>query len=135
MDMNFTQEQLQALANLGISDDKLQELKAKWGNAYDRSQQYGIPGTHTGQTYVAASPLQHIGQAVQRWRARNEMKKLQGQMGTERGNIAATRGDMIRRLQPSQMGIPGATPGISPTPNRGQSAEALMSQYMRGTGY
>lgn len=108
-DLNFTDEQLQALAQLGVSQDKLQQLKGRYQLAQTMRQQGAPQGQHTGRTFVASNPLEHLGRGIQQYKAGRQMQDLRGDMETEQGNVSAQRAAMMARLL-------GGQNQIQPTP-------------------
>lgn len=129
-DLNFTEEDLQALADLGISEDKLANLREQMQRTQSMQDAPGPQGRMTGRVYTAANPLEHIGQNIQKYKAGKRQQGLEAQQGQIMQQQANTRQDMMGRLLRGGGGG-AATPGIAPPQARGP-AQPQMSPVPGG---
>lgn len=74
MNQDMSYEDLQSLAALGVSDEKLYELRRQMERADAIRGQQGPQGATAGGIYVAANPLQHLAHGINQYRAGKDYK-------------------------------------------------------------
>lgn len=139
MDSQFlSPEDVQALSELGISSDRMDQLKEQFAQGRDMRYAPGPEGRRAGNTYVAANPFEHLGSAIEAYRGGKAMQGADAAMTQQSSQDAATRQAMMQRYmqmmqQPGANSLPpvedpqtGAM--MSPAPQRQQ----VMSQMLRG---
>jgi hypothetical protein len=137
-DLNFTEEDLAALADLGISQEKIESIRERMARAEAIRFQDGPEGRQAGRIYTAANPLEHLGQGIQKYRAGRQMQQLQAQQQQELANQASTRQGMMGRIlrgapppaQPAQPAQPMGGPQMSPNP--GPNRQQQLAMMLRG---
>lgn len=136
----WTAEEIQALADLGISQDEIAELMGREQNAMSAARGSSPQGRYAGGTFQAANPLEFLGEGIRRWRGGNAVEDLRGQIGDKRAEQAQTRAEMMRRIL-GPTGAPGAPPaGQVPVPQNNPSVsiqrpqQPSMAPPMQGGG-
>lgn len=97
--MDLTAEQIDALAELGISQDRIEELKGQMSTAQETVDRPGPGMRQAGRVLQAANPMEHLGDMIKKYRASRQMPRIQEQIGQARQQQADTRGsimDLIR---------------------------------------
>jgi hypothetical protein len=107
-DGTMTPEGLEMLSQLGVSADKIEELRHQMLQAEAIRGQQGPQGATAGGIYVAANPLEHAGSMVQKYQANKEIGGLRGQIGSQMDQIGqgrhAAMQALLRNAQPQGMG-------------------------------
>jgi len=124
--MQLDDETLEMLANLGITQDKIQDLTNRQGLMDDIRHNPSMPeGRQAGNVYVNANPLEFVGDAIRRFRAGRESERIGGEISRGRDEIARGRRQMMAQL----LGQGG--PGVSASP-RPQMQQPPMQSPVRG---
>jgi hypothetical protein len=110
MEGEFTPEQLQMLMELGIIPEQLDEMQMQMKQAMALRDRGGPEGRSAGRTYVAANPMEHIGEFMQKRNAKKELEALKAQTEALRQQQATSRGmyanQLFRPGQPMQSQMP-----------------------------
>lgn len=94
---NLTPEEIQQLAAMLSNEDSVGDLQTRI--KYDRLRKPGIPqGTQAGNVYVAANPMEHLGNFLQGFTADRDAKKAQMQIDALRKQNDAARAAYMRRI-------------------------------------
>lgn len=88
---------LAQLAALGITPDRLDLLREQLERAEQQRSAPGPSGRGYGRVYVAANPLEHVGHALQQFRAGRRIKGLEAQHDEALQQSAAARREFMRR--------------------------------------
>lgn len=108
MNQDMSYEDLQSLAALGVSDEKLYELRRQMSRADAIRGQQGPQGATAGGIYVAANPLQHLAHGINQYRAGKDYKDAAGKIPGVVQGIEDARAGMLRRWWDSRNGAGGA---------------------------
>lgn len=84
MDPQFSEEYLMLMADLGVSEDKLEAIRAQMAQAQQIRGQAAPGMRNMGNTTMAANPLEHLTSGIQKFRANRELGRPgQGEEGQE----------------------------------------------------
>ena len=101
-------QDIEMLGQLGVSPDKLEELKRQMAQQQAVRFQDGPQMRNAGRVSMAANPMEHIGSVIQRMRARGDMKKTQEQIDAEISAQKAARTQIMESMRQGYGG--GASP-------------------------
>lgn len=108
MDLNnISDEQLQMLMQLGVIPEEQGLLQDQIAAAQALRDRAGPQGREAGRTFVAANPLEHIGDFMQKRNAGKELDALRAQQKGLLDKQAEARADFYRLLR-------GTAPGAMP---------------------
>jgi hypothetical protein len=96
---DLSPEDLQKLVDLGVIDDNMLENARQMKLAEQLRYQAAPEGRQAGRTYVAASPLEHIGAGMEKYAAMKRMKELEtarAGMGQQQTAGRSTYWDVLR---------------------------------------
>lgn len=122
---DITPEELQALMELGVLPAELQENQRRRILAEERRYGKGSEGRTAGRVFVAANPLEHVRDAIQRYKAGKEMKGLDSGRGDILRGITGGRSVFANLLRGHGMGSPVGMPG-APVPVAGPAGGVPM---------
>lgn len=72
-----TEEEIEMMAALGVSEDKLAELRAQLQDAQYRRDAMGPQGATAGKIYVAANPLEHLAHGMNSYQGHKDAQQAQ----------------------------------------------------------
>lgn len=121
MDSEITPEFLDYLSALGVSEDKLAELRFKMQDGMQRRDAQGPQGNVAGGIYVAANPLQHLAHGINQYQGRKDM------MGAEQG-IAQTIAEQQAARRAASERV-AALRGLGGGMGMNPSAQMLREEY------
>jgi hypothetical protein len=95
---NLSEEDIQALMELGIIPDEYQGLQEQIEQAQKLRNREGPQGTHTGRVYVAASPLEHLSHTLQGMKAGKDLDRMRAEQQALLQRQVSGRGKYFNRL-------------------------------------
>lgn len=102
----LTPEEIEQLAALGVSQDKLQALQGQIQQAEAMRDARGPDGIQAGRTYHAAHPLSHISNTVNNIRGHRRAQDLYGQQDQMIDQMGNTRQAMMSAIMRQGRGAP-----------------------------
>jgi hypothetical protein len=113
----MSDEDIALLKELGILPEKLGALDQQIAEAmFLRDRPWQAQGRDTGRVYVAANPMEHIGEFMQKARSKTELKKLRDLQEAGLKTMGEARGTVLDRWLRGR-GKGAATPPIAPPMN------------------
>lgn len=100
---DMTDEELDELVGLGVIGDDIAENIRQRRVAEELRYRAGPEGRQAGRTYVAANPMEHIGEAMQKYTAHKDMRRLDEErkvLGVDQTTGRRTFWDLLRRKKP-----------------------------------
>ena len=113
----MTEEELQLLMELGIAPEQMDSIQRQRKTAEELRYGAGPQGRDTGRTFVAANPLEHLANGIQRYQAKKDMDRLGSEETALLGRTVEGRKtfyDMLRGKGRNSSVDPGAPNGDVP---------------------
>ena len=106
-----TPEELEMLAELGVSEDKLEALRAQMAEtSYDKAARPRPEGNTAGGIYIASNPLQHAAYAMGNIRDDMRMQDMQNRESGAMDEAGASRQKAMAMFLRSRGGAGGGQP-------------------------
>ena len=119
-DNPYPPEYLEMLAQMGVSESQIAEIRERMGRAEEMRDAPGPEGREAGGTYVAANPLEHIANLVGKYRGGKAMQQgrrdMDIEMASQQGRIGRVMADYSNReaggapMSTRPQPYPGAAP-------------------------
>ena len=132
MKLNFTDEELKMLADLGVSQEQIEQLQLQEKRGYNLiNGQPPLQGRQAGNVYTQPSVTEALGQigttlagAYAARKARKDMKPIMDRQTEERAKVMQAIRDSIAQ-QKASAAAPAPTSGYMP------SGQEIQTKYLR----